>query len=95
MATMITEVYEAFKDAKVGDEKAIAAAQAIVDKDNAATKADILRLEARMEQLESKLTIRLGGMLVLAVGAVVGLVKFLCIFNMRGFCFCALIAFYF
>ncbi|NMF98416.1 DUF1640 domain-containing protein [Aromatoleum toluolicum] len=40
-----------------------------------ATKSDVDRLENRIEQLELKLTIKLGAMMVVAVGAVAALVK--------------------
>jgi hypothetical protein len=42
-----------------------------------ATKPDIARLENRIEQMELKLTIKLGAMMVVAVGAVAALVKLL------------------
>lgn len=46
-----------------------------------ATKADLAlleqRLEAKIEQLEQRMTIKLGGMMVVAVGAVAALVRLL------------------
>jgi hypothetical protein len=56
MATMISEVYDAFRSAGVPEDKARAAAEALSE-DQLATKADIVRLErvttgeiARLEQ---------------------------------------------
>lgn len=42
-----------------------------------ATKPDVARLENRIEQLELRLTIKLGTMMVVAVGVVAALVKVL------------------
>ena len=56
MTTMITEVYEAFKEANVSDAKAIAAATAIPTKNNLATKEDLL--EVRSELKEDLLEVR-------------------------------------
>ena len=67
---MITEVYEAFKDANVEDQKAIAAASAIPNVEHLATKEDILKLEIT-------LTVRFGSMLAIAVGVIIAVLKFL------------------
>ena len=50
MTTMITEVYEAFKEANVSDAKAIAAATAIPTKDNLATKEDLLEVRSGLKE---------------------------------------------
>ena len=50
MTTMITEVYEAFKEANVSDAKAIAAATAIPTKDNLATKEDLLEVRSELKE---------------------------------------------
>ena len=92
MTTMITEVYEAFKEANVSDAKAIAAATAIPAKDNLATKEDLLNLETRLDKridalrldlqtgllkLENKIIVWMGSMLVVAVGVLAVWMKIL------------------
>ena len=63
MTTMITEVYEAFKEANVSDAKAIAAATAIPTKDNLATKEDLLEVRSELKEdllsLETRLDKRI------------------------------------
>ena len=63
MTTMITEVYEAFKEANVSDAKAIAAATAIPAKDNLATKEDLLEVRSELKEdllnLETRLDKRI------------------------------------
>lgn len=46
-------------------------------RETVATKADIARLEGRIELLKHELTIRLGGMLVTGIAVVAALVKLL------------------
>lgn len=70
MKTMISEVYEAFKATGIDDEKSLAIAQAVASQENLATKEDLLRLE-------TKLTVRFGGMLVVAVGMIAAFIKIL------------------
>lgn len=50
MTIMITEIYEAFKDAGADDEKAVAAAQAVPAPEIMATKTDVA--EVRVEVAE-------------------------------------------
>ena len=50
MTTMITEVYEALKEANVSDAKAIAAATAIPTKENLATKEDLLEVRSGLKE---------------------------------------------
>ena len=49
MTTMITEVYEALKEANVSDAKAIAAATAIPNKEGLATKEDLLMVRTELK----------------------------------------------
>lgn len=59
----------------------LAAEQAALIEDKLATKRDLAEMEARLKAEivagEQRMTIRLGGMLVVAVGAVAALVKLL------------------
>ena len=50
MSTMITEVYEAFKEANVSDAKAIAAATSIPNKEGLATKEDLLMVRSDLKE---------------------------------------------
>ena len=54
MATMISEVYEAFIDAGVKKEKAKAAAEALAT-EQLVTKGDIKNIELKIEQTKSEL----------------------------------------
>ena len=88
MTNMIIEVYEAFKEANVSDERAIAAATAIPSKDDLATKEDLQKLDKRIDELrldlqtgllklENKIILWMGGMLVVAVSVLAVLMKIL------------------
>ena len=88
MTTMITEVYEAFKEANVSDAKAIAAATAIPTKDNLATKEDLLMVRTELKdeinnvrqdilRLENKIIVWMGSMFVVAVSILATLMKVL------------------
>lgn len=57
--------------------EALASAQVDLIEANLATKADILGLKRDIKELEYRLTIRLGGLIALAIGAVAALVKLL------------------
>jgi hypothetical protein len=43
--------------------------------EHVATKQDISHLESKLESLEQRLTIKMGGMFVLAIGVITGLMK--------------------
>jgi len=64
---MVSEIYDAFIDAGVGEAKARAAAAAVPIGEHLATKQDIARLETRLYRA---LWVQAGGI----VGALVGLV---------------------
>ena len=68
MTTMISEVYEAFIEAKVSDPTARKAAEAI-----AAYEARFAGLELRMERMDGRLTL-IQWMLALLIGGVASLV---------------------
>ena len=58
MTSMVAEVYEAFKDAGVSDEKATAAAKAIAGnemKEGLATKEDLQVLRADIHEMEARI----------------------------------------
>ena len=55
MATMISEVYEAFRSVGIPEDKATAAAKVIAGKENVATKEDLLKTESSMKQEMLKL----------------------------------------
>lgn len=80
MSTMITEVYEALKDANVDEKKAIAAASAIPNKENLATKEEVKDAVNSLRQdilkLETKILLWMGGMFVVAVSVLGALMKF-------------------
>ncbi len=60
----------AFEDAGIVRDKAERVASAIFDaiNDNVATKADIARVELRLDLVEHRLMTRLGGLVVVMVG---------------------------
>ncbi len=69
---------EAGMDARLAEEQAEALAEALeTNLENLATKADIADLRKEMQLMEQRLIIKLGGMLVVAVGMVAALVKLL------------------
>jgi hypothetical protein len=68
MATMISEVYEAFKEANVSDATARRAAEAV-----AAYEMRFAGLELKMERLDGRLTL-IQWMLALLIGGVASLV---------------------
>lgn len=68
MATMISEVYEAFKEANVSDASARKAAEAI-----AAYETRFAGLELRMERIDGRLAL-IQWMLALLIGGVASLV---------------------
>ncbi len=65
--------------AGVPEEQAAAHAEALAElaTDHLATKADIRELEHKLTELEYRLTIRIGGMLTVAVGVMTALNKLL------------------
>ena len=68
MTTMISEVYEAFKEAQVSDDTARKAAEAV-----AAYESRFASLELRIERLDGRLTL-MQWMLALLIGGVASLV---------------------
>lgn len=66
------------RSAGVPDKQAEAHAEAVRDylMSEVATKADIVRLESRIERQTLQLTVRLGGIIVAAVGFMVTMQKF-------------------
>lgn len=68
MAMMISEVYEAFKEANVSDATARRAAEAV-----AAYEARFASLEVKMERIDGRITL-MQWMLALLVGGVASLV---------------------
>lgn len=68
MATMISEVYDAFKEANVSDATARKAAEAV-----AAYETRFAGLELRMERIDGRLTL-IQWMLALLIGGVASLV---------------------
>ena len=68
MTTMISEVYEAFKEAKVSDATARKAAEAI-----AAYEARFASLELKLERIDGRITL-MQWMLALLIGGVASLI---------------------
>jgi hypothetical protein len=70
---------EHLKTAGVDDVHARAHAFALDDalKDSVATKADIRELEAKMRELELRMTVKFGGMLFVAVGVILTAIRFM------------------
>jgi hypothetical protein len=68
MATMISEVYEAFKEANVSDATARRAAEAV-----AAYETRFASLEVKMERIDGRITL-IQWMLALLIGGVASLV---------------------
>jgi hypothetical protein len=70
---------EHLKTAGVDDAHARAHAFALDDalKDSVATKADIRELEAKMRELELRMTVKFGGMLFVAVGVILTAIRFM------------------
>lgn len=62
MTIMITEIYEAFKDAGADDEKAMAAAQAVPAPEIMATKTDIAELRAEVAEFRSEIKAEMAGL---------------------------------
>lgn len=62
MTIMITEIYEAFKDAGADDEKAVAAAQAVPVPEIMATKTDIAELRAEVAEFRSEIKAEMAGL---------------------------------
>jgi len=50
MSTMIAEVYEAFKEAGVSENNAMAASKAIADKESLASKEDLTQTKAELKE---------------------------------------------
>jgi hypothetical protein len=67
------------REAGIADKQAEAHAEAIRDfvMPELATKADIVRLEHQIERQTLTLTVRLGGLIILGVGALAALVRLL------------------
>jgi len=57
--------------------KAAAEAFAEATSQELATKADISRLETALQLLEQRMTIKLGGMLIVAVGVILAAIRYL------------------
>jgi len=78
MATMISEVYDAFRSVGVPEDKARAAAEALSE-DQIATKADITRLErvttAEIAKLEKDIVVIKWMLELVIVAAVIPLIK--------------------
>lgn len=69
---------DAGMDPRLAEEQAEAVAEALqINREDLATKVDIADLRKEMQLLEQRLTIKLGTMLVVAVGIVATLVKIL------------------
>lgn len=69
---------DAGMDPRLAEEQAEAVAEALqINREDLATKAGIADLRKEMQLLEQRLTIKLGTMLVVAVGIVATLVKIL------------------
>ena len=69
---------DAGMDPRLAEEQAEAVAEALqINREDLATKAGIADLRKEMQLLEQRLTIKLGAMLVVAVGIVATLVKIL------------------
>lgn len=69
---------DAGMDPRLAEEQAEAVAEALqINREDLATKVDIADLRKEMQLLEQRLTIKLGAMLVVAVGIVATLVKIL------------------
>ena len=86
MATIVFDTHAIVKElAEAGmpekQAEVLARSQATLIDEKLATKQDLKELEARlrhdMKELELRLTIRLGSMMVVAIGAVAALVKLL------------------
>jgi hypothetical protein len=86
MATIVFDTHAFVKElAEAGmpekQAEVLARSQATLINETLATKQDLKELEARlrrdMKELELRLTIRLGSMMVVAIGAVAALVKLL------------------
>ena len=81
MATVTFDTHKfirRLRDSGMPDEQAEALADALRDVQSEAelaTKRDIQDLEMRIREVELRLTIKIGGMLVIAVGVLVALLK--------------------
>ena len=76
MSTMVKEIYEAFKNAGVEEELAVAAAQAVPSAEDLATKADLLVLKSDLAALKADLYRQLWLVGVGLLGAMVALKLF-------------------
>ena len=70
MSTMVVEIYDALREAGASDEKARAAASSIKNRNEPATKSDLV-------ELKHDLTVRLGGMIAAAVVVIGAMIKLL------------------
>ena len=81
MATVTFDTHKfirRLRDSGMSDEQAEALADALRDVQSEAelaTKRDIQDLETRIREVELRLTVKIGGMLVIAVGVLAGLLK--------------------
>ena len=81
MATVTFDTHKfirRLRDSGMPDEQAEALADALRDvqsKAELATKRDIQGLETRIREVELRLTVKIGGMLVIAVGVLAALLK--------------------
>lgn len=76
MSTMVKEIYEAFENAGVDEELAVAAAQAVPFAEDLATKADLLVLKSDLAALKAGLYRQLWLVGVGLLGAMVALKLF-------------------
>ncbi len=90
MSTMITELYEALKEAGVSEEKSKAASQAIADYEERISKANIsmreldkkmevgfANMETRISESYMSLVKWFAGMMIAQAGVIVALIKLL------------------
>jgi hypothetical protein len=72
MTTMISEVYDAFREAGVSDEKAKAAAAAVIGLQHAATKTDVAELRQATRADIAELKAELIRTMWLQAGVIIG-----------------------
>jgi len=83
MASVTFNTYEFIKkleDAGLNEKQAAAITTGILrihDSADLATKADLRELELRLRELELRMTIKLGSMMIIAVGVLTAVIKFL------------------
>lgn len=75
MSTVVMELYTALRSAGVSEEQSSAAAAAVVDGRNLATKADLAELKVDISELESRLIKWNVGAIIAMAAVVAAIVK--------------------